>query len=117
MRDAFGVEHDDEVAKAMGLRPVADFVKGAASALGRKAPGMGPMTQAGSKGAGMGAGVRQAAGAVKTGATSGFSTARAAMPKIPKPTGTQMKVGGAIAGTGLVAGGVGHSMGKPDWQR
>lgn len=115
MRDAFGVEHDDEVAKALGLRPVADFVKGAASSL--KMARSSPISSAGRAGASMPGQIKQAASAVKTGATSGFGAARAAMPKIPKPTGTQMKVGGAIAGTGLVAGGAGYAAGKPDWQR
>ena len=129
MRDAFGVELPDEVAKAFGLRPVADFVKGAATALGRKPAGMGPMTQAGARGTGAGTGVKSAYRSVKSGLTSGapkqayqaaksgVNTARAGMPKIPRPSSTQMKVGGAIAGTAGVAGAAGYAAGKPDWKK
>lgn len=117
MRDAFGVEIDDTVVdKAFSLRPVSNFIKGAKAALGGfKEPGLG---RAGAAGASTvqratvaGAGIKQAAGAVKVGAKNGFQSAKAGMPKIPKPTGTQMKVGGAIGGTGLVAGGAGYALG------
>lgn len=99
MKDAFGVKINDTVEKAFALRPVADFVKGAASVL--------RTSQAGTKGAGLGAGIRQMGGAVK----NGFQNAKAGMPKIPKPSSTQMKVGGAIGGTGLAAGATGYALG------
>lgn len=109
MRDAFGVEINDTVEKAFSLKPVTDFVKGAASSL--KMARSAPLSSAGRAGASAPGQIRQAAGAVRQGAASGMRTARAAMPKVPKPTSTQMKVGGAIGGTGLVAGGTGYALG------
>lgn len=109
MRDAFGVEVDDTVEKAFSLRPVTDFVKGAASSL--KMARSTPLSSAGRAGAAAPGQIRQAAGAVRQGAAAGTRVARAKMPSIPRPTSTQMKVGGAIGGTGLVAGGAGYALG------
>ena len=120
MKDAFGVERGDEVAKAFSLRPVKDFVSGASRALGmsRKA---GPLTPgaanvAGKTSSGLGQ-AKQAFGAVKTGAATGFGAAKAKMPSLPKPSKRAMGTAAAIGGTGVVAGGAGYAAGKPDWQR
>jgi hypothetical protein len=110
MRDAFGVELDGKVEKAMGLRPVADFIKGASNAL-RGRGGAANYTQAGARAGQMVGRGRQAVGAMRQGAAAGYRTTRTAMPKVPRPSGNQMKVGGAIGGTGLAAGATGYALG------
>jgi hypothetical protein len=123
MRDAFGVEAGDDVSKAFGLRPVKDFVQGAKAAVGGW---KNPASKAGAAGYGatqrtMGAAGRartagsQIKAAASAGGVAGTSAFKAKMPSIPKPSSTQMKVGGAIAGTAGVAGGAGYAAGKPDW--
>ena len=109
MRDAFGVELGSEEIAKFSLAPVSGFLKGARMGL-RAAEGPAAGV-ASARGITAGSTVRQAASAMKIGAKQGSGAGKAAMPKIPKPTGTQMKIGGAIGGTGLAAGATGYALG------
>ena len=107
MYDAFGVERDEEVAKVMGLKPIANFARGAANAVKGKPAGMGPSTLAGSRGTAMGTQARGLAGAtsnkIKNAAATGIVSAAA------HPGRT---AAGVIGGTALAGAGAGYAIKK-----
>jgi len=107
MRDAFGVERGDEIAK-FALKPVGDFIKGAASTL--KLARSSPISQAGRIGAAAPGMAKTTASNLASGAGEKIGVGAG---KVKSFAQNKPKTAGAIAGgvgsAGVIGGGLGFA--------